>query len=554
MKNNMVGSQKNNSHRALWLAAFITGTGSWLSGVAGAEKIPPLAPEYDKNNNGFVQSKAQTEPGKAFERLRGAFEKQDINDHDDGLGPVYNAISCVDCHQNPITGSGSQVTVVRAGFHKKADKAANKKASFADPPGGSLRFQRAINPAVQVSVPEGKDLVHTLRLSLNILGDGLVECIPDEEILKVQEEQLKNHPEMLGARVIVPATKKLQQIEAGSSDPKLKLPHVHFTFDTVDRIGRFGWKCQLASLLDFSADAYFNEMGITSPIHDVENKSGNTDVSALDRGDSHPNDPSDPPAANLQAGQAPAGVKNPFGADVVRFANFMRSTKPHPQDMSKASDPVAAKQIANGKALFSQLKCAVCHHPDFKTGDATKELADFDVIKGVGTDDAEIIVGSGYELHPEALSNQIIEPYSDFLLHDIGTGDGIVQARQAVIPPRIAPKPLHKTAAQEKLDADSSGPLKGYIFSTREDILANQPKGEAVPQVELVNLVETANKMRTAPLWGLRTRSQLMHDGLSLSLRDAIDRHRNQAHSARLAFNLLDDEEQEALFAFLLTL
>jgi CxxC motif-containing protein (DUF1111 family) len=79
---------------------------------------------------------------------------------------------------------------------------------------------------------------------------------------------------------------------------------------------------------------------------------------------------------------------------------------------------------------------------------------------------------------PAALGNKIIHPYSDFLLHDIGTGDGI--------------------------------------------------PGQPAPE-----FASTANKMRTAPLWGLRTRNRLMHDGLTLTKQDAIARHRGKPARSR---------------------
>jgi CxxC motif-containing protein (DUF1111 family) len=97
---------------------------------------------------------------------------------------------------------------------------------------------------------------------------------------------------------------------------------------------------------------------------------------------------------------------------------------------------------------------------------------------------------------PAALGNKIIHPYGDFLLHDIGTGDGIVQV----------------------------GPQ------------------------------DTANKLRTSPLWGLREKARFMHDLNSLSLEDAIHRHDGEAHEATRHFRELDPEASEAVITFLRTL
>ena len=98
---------------------------------------------------------------------------------------------------------------------------------------------------------------------------------------------------------------------------------------------------------------------------------------------------------------------------------------------------------------------------------------------------------------PEALGNKIIHPFGDYLLHDIGTGDGIVQTR---------------------------------------------------------GLQETANKMRTAPLWGLRMRTRFMHDFESLTLDDAIRRHRGEAQQVAERFHDLSPSEKRQLITFLNTL
>ena len=97
---------------------------------------------------------------------------------------------------------------------------------------------------------------------------------------------------------------------------------------------------------------------------------------------------------------------------------------------------------------------------------------------------------------PNALGNKIIHPYSDYLLHDIGTGDGI-------------------------------------------------------PVLPLPEYAGTANQMRTAPLWALRTRNRLMHDGLSFTKQDAIQRHAGQAAGVTNKYKALSDAEKSQLLAFL---
>jgi len=333
----------------------------------------------------------------------------------DGLGPVYNAQSCRECHQNPVTGGISQVTELRAGHFDGR--------RFFDHPGNSLINDRAIDPSIQERVLAGNE-VRTLRVSLNVLGDGFVEAIPDSTLIAIA----RNQPfDMRGQVVRVPV---------------LEAPG---TF----RVGRFGWKNQHASLVSFSADAYLNEMGITSPLQPTENTSNGNPIDAFDT----VADPEDD------------------GEDILIFARFMRSTQAPARDEALAATPDAQA----GSDTFNQIGCVTCHLRTLKTAD-------------VGTP-----INGGAFIVPEALGNKLIHPFSDFLLHDVGTGDGIVQ---------------------------NGGP-------------------------------GTRNKLRTPPLWGLRTHDRLMHDGASLTVRDAILRHDGEASRVINRFLALSVSERRQLLVFL---
>src|SRR2546428_5115704 len=120
---------------------------------------PTEAPTgFDNLTNGLV---TQTE----FDLAKAQFEE--VQTIDSGLGPVYNAQSCGECHQNPVTGGISQITELRAGHIDSLT------GHFVDAPGGSLINDRAIDAAIQGSVAAGEK-VRTFRTSLNILGDGFV--------------------------------------------------------------------------------------------------------------------------------------------------------------------------------------------------------------------------------------------------------------------------------------------------------------------------------------------------------------------------------------------
>src|SRR5262249_56495787 len=128
---------------------------------------------------------------------------------------------------------------------------------FTDPPGGSLNNDRAIDASIQERVA-GADNVIALRSSLNTLGDGFIEALPDSFFNNTRTAQPSG---MKGTIINVPVSDG----PAGTT-----------------RIARFGWKNQHASLLSFSADAYLNEMGITSPLQPTENTSNGVSVAAFD--------------------------------------------------------------------------------------------------------------------------------------------------------------------------------------------------------------------------------------------------------------------------------
>ncbi len=223
--------------------------------------------------------------------------------------------------------------------------------------------------------------------------------------------------------------------------------------NSVARIGRFGWKSQHASLFSFASDAYLNEMGITNPLFPAENPLANgLDVSKYD----HVPDPED------------------NGADVQAFTNFMRATKAPSRGAITAA-------VTAGESVFNQIGCATCHTPAITTAAPATPI------------------NGGQFVVPDALGAKVIHPYSDFLLHDIGTGDGI---------------PVQPTS----------------------------------------DYAATANKMRTAPLWGLRTRNRLMHDGLSYTVDDAVNRHSGQATAVKGRYLGLSPTDKGTLLAFLKSL
>ena len=371
----------------------------------------PQGPEFDTIDEDNV------EPLRSFNDNRFIFEE--VESAVDGLGPTFNAQSCRECHQNVVTGGASQVAEHRTGR-------LDASGGFFESLGGSLIHSRATHQNIVERVAFEDD-VRTFRISTNTLGAGFIESVANETLLAIRDAQ----PEALrGTAIMVPV------LEAASAP----------------RLGRFGWKNQHASLESFAADAYLNEMGITTPLFPDENTSAGKFVGYGSGYDRVP-DPEDD------------------GVDVVAFANFMRSTK-------APSRGRITREVVAGEGLFNQVGCNSCHVTTLRTARPGTRIN-----------------GDAFTV-PAALGNKLFHPYSDFLLHDIGTGDGI---------------PL----------------LPGPEYAG------------------------TMRQIRTAPLWALRTRNRLMHDGLSFSKQEAIARHAGQAAQVRDRYNALADEQRRLVLLFL---
>jgi len=263
-----------------------------------------------------------------------------------GLGPSFNDTSCVACHGSPAAGGSANINVTRFG------KVTRGVFDALESRGGSLLQSSAIEPLAQEVVPADAN-VRAFRQSTPLFGLGLIEAIDDSAIVQ----------------------------NAG----RPTVTNVHGTVSMVTdvttgrrRVGRFGWKAQVATLLHFSGDAYVNEMGVTSRFFPTEN-APNGDLAKLAATDrvADPEDQVDPVTGK---------------GDIDHAADFMRLLAPPPTLAGTAS--------RDGESLFQSTGCADCHTPILTTG--SNAIA--------------------------ALARKEVRLYSDLLLHDMGAlGDGIVQ-------------------------------------------------------------------------------------------------------------------------------
>jgi CxxC motif-containing protein (DUF1111 family) len=406
---------------------------------------------FDNKSNGVADDATHQADQTKFE---------EVEQLSDGLGPLYNAQSCRECHQSPVSGAASQVAELRVGHQGQDGHFRNPDIPIAHGAevisGRSLVNDRAICPnaalpdnEIQERVPE-TETIRTFRLSLNLLGDGFVEAVANQTLIDLAVQQCKSsHRKICGQVLQVPIVEAPGQMS----------------------VGRFGWKDQHASLLSFSGDAYLNEMGITNRLQPDE-------VTKLCNTASEPNDT--PGSDGL--------------SDIDHFARFIRATKAPARDSQLASSAVAKK----GNSLFDKIGCATCHVETLTTAPAGTKIN-----------------GGTYAI-PVALGAITFHPYGDFLMHDVGTGDGILQA------------------TREHYGNKVFQMMSGYL--SKQDFESSR------------------NKIRTAPLWGVRLRPRLMHDGASLTLRDAILRHHGEASHVSQQFEKMKRVDQEAIIEFLSSL
>jgi CxxC motif-containing protein (DUF1111 family) len=439
----------------MWSGVLIAGVGAGCADQPGEEGDEVEFASTDQ----AVTATGDALPGITaadFAEAKGAFAT--VEGLDDGLGPIFNEKACGNCHtQGAIGGAGVQIERRFGRFDNGIFNSLSNK-------GGSLRQLftvgsftgangQACNAPLEVEPPEAT--VHNVgRLTTPLFGAGLIDVIPDSVIVANASAQPTSvRGTVTHVKVLLPNPADPSQVLGGT------------------KVGRFGWKAGIASLVQFSADAYLNEMGITTQ-HCI----GGSSVLSFAT-ESKPNgiaqpagcDDRGPGGAGIPAGTddgvgSCAGGLSEIQDDVDLFFKFMTFLAPAPR---LAIDPNINLQ---GGTVFNRIGCASCH-----------------LLKDYVT-----------PAHPAngVPANFTFRPRTDFLVHDIGTGDMIGN------------------------DGDS---------------------------------VATTRLMRTAPLWGLHLRTHFMHDGSQTSITGAISVHGGQAAAARNAFNALSASDRNAMLTAMLS-
>jgi CxxC motif-containing protein (DUF1111 family) len=329
-----------------------------------------------------------------------------------GLGPVFNDTACSKCHTQGAIGGGNDRLETRYG--QVINGVFNSLTQF----DGTLVHEKGIglfngvNFVGEVVPPEANVVAH--RRVNPLFGLGLVDAVPDQFLKDLAQFEQDFNPATAGRANVV--------TDVASGQPV---------------VGRFGWKCQIGTVLTFAANAYQNEMGVTTPFFPNEN----------------------PPHGDVALLAANPALTNPNDTDVtpMQFADFITFLAPPPQRSF-------SRDAKLGEVLFLGIGCAGCHFPAMRTG--PNQVAVLDQVD--------------------------FFPFSDFLLHDMGSlNDGISQSGA------------------------------------------------------------TDQEMRTAPLWGARIRTSFLHDGRARTIGDAILAHDGQGLAARNRFAALQPREQKQLLEFI---
>ena len=334
-----------------------------------------------------------------------------------GLGPRFNSNQCASCHLQPTVGGSSppQNPLIAVAA---ADGAANEVPWF-NAPNGPIREARFVQsngvkdggvhnlfvvtgrsdagtcnltqpnflPAGNPLTGQGGNRNVVFRIPTPTFGDGLIEAIPDSEIL---------------ANAKANAAPKSQAGVRGHANAILGGNTNLSANDGT--ITRFGWKAQNKSLLMFSGEAYNVEMGVSNQLFPQERD----ETPACRTYASTPEDTENMPVTI-------SGNSMAVLSDIEAFANFMRMLAPPAPAPSTPS-------TLNGRAEFVQVGCALCHTPAFTTGRA-------------------VASGSATTNPSPALSYQQVNLFSDLLVHHMGEtlADGITQGAAGPDEFRTAP-------------------------------------------------------------------------------------------------------------------
>jgi CxxC motif-containing protein (DUF1111 family) len=375
----------------------------------------------------------------------------------DGIGPFFNAISCSSCHFKDGRGRAPLV----------AGETGHGLLLRLSIPGIDANGGNMPDPIYGGQLQDGAVLGQTLEGKIAIVYQSITETFADGTIVVLQKpsyqintlgfgplaSNLQISPrvanQMIGMGLLesIPESTLLgfaDENDTNKDGISGKINYVHDVASNSKKIGRFGWKANQPSVRQQVAGAFLGDMGITTSLFPNENAPFGVDLTAIANG----------------------------GTPEISDINFERVVLYSSTLAVPARRNYAEQNVLKGKKTFETIGCVKCHIPKIQTGN-NHSIA--------------------------ALRNQTIRPYTDLLLHDMGTDL-----------------------------ADNTPDFKG-----------------------------TGTEWRTQPLWGIglietvNNHTNLMHDGRAKNVTEAILWHGGEGKSAKDKFKKLTVTERNELLEFI---
>jgi len=323
-----------------------------------------------------------------------------------------------------------------------------------------------------LATPSTTTFTYTAAKGLKASGGGIAQNLP-HEVVPSDATVVSNvrSPQLFGLGLVDNISDDDILANVGISKPYGITGIANMVADETGAVrpGKFGQKLDAVTLFQFTANAEFNELGITT-------NSGPFGISSEFNPNEHLPQGLPYPSACQPDNNAPQDVSQ---VNMIKITQFEALLAPIPPAKSTTA-------IKDGLTVFENIGCSVCHIVSFTTQDNVKLKT----------------TSGGETSKVDSLSKVTFNPYSDFLLHDMGSGD-------------------------------SGG-------------IPYQPHGTGQA---------TLTMWRTAPLWGLNNAlaksGGLMHDNGSTTIKKAISRHGGEAATVIDNYNALDSTDSSNLFAFL---
>ncbi len=294
-----------------------------------------------------------------------------------GLGPIYNNISCINCHSRDGRGRPPDVDEGLVSLLFRLSLPKTEDAMDGKPPTPVPGFGTQLNNRAIVNTdPEGKVKIDYTEQTLTIADGTRVHLRHPNYTLTETYQSIPENVEVsprvapavfgLGLLEAIPENAILAYADETDIDRDGISGKPNYVWDVAAQhytLGRFGWKANQPTLRQQVAAAYHDDMGITTLLFTVENSAGQSQLTEH-------------------------SVTPEVSDEILEVVTFYVQTLAVP-----ARRDIDDPQVKQGEQLFAEAQCASCHIPTLRTG----------VLAGV-----------------PSVSNQTTHPYTDLLLHDMG--------------------------------------------------------------------------------------------------------------------------------------